>query len=263
MMMQYRHRNRERSAALPIVIAVGVCILFFAIDFFVGNRMSGMLRSAAAPAIASVRTALIPQSLTNFFVDRKALIQENSRLQENQSALEGRLSVALARITDLELQLGTSIVPTSERKIAHIGRVISYVQYPFGELTVLFTDDLFTPQPKSFVFTREGAVVGTVLQSEGRTSLITLMSKSGAKYTMRIGEDTIVDVYGKGGVTLFAEVPKNALMSVGDIVTLPEAEGAPVGVVGEITTNETDIVKHVLIRLIANPLSLSFVAAYE
>jgi hypothetical protein len=263
MMMQYRHRNNYQNKWGTSVIVVGVLVVFFVGDWLTGYRATSFIRSLLAPSFSSVHSVLYPDSLKRFFADREQLVQENDRLFKKVQELEGDLIVAQSKIVDLQQQ-GSGVIPASVlKKTPHVGRVISYVGYPFGELTILFSDTSFTPTEKSLVYTTSGAVLGTVIRADTKTAIVGLLSKSGEKHTMRIGSEVLADVYGKGGVTMYAEVPKNSVVNVGDVVTLPEAEGSPVGVVGEVTLSETDIVQYVLIRLTVNPQSVSFLTVYE
>lgn len=245
------------------MITIAAVVMFFCVDWLIGFRVSGAIRSVVAPSFSSIHSVLYPESLKRWFTDRQQLTEENARLYKKVQELEGDVVVAQAKIVDLQQQ-GSGVIPSSVlKKTPHVARVISYTGYPFGELTILFSDTSFTPKEKSLVYTTSGAVIGTIIRSNARTAVIGLLSKSGEKHSMRIGTDTLADVYGKGGVTMYAEVPKNSAVHVGDVVTLPEAEGSPVGIVGEVTLSETDIVQYVLIRLTTNPESLSFLTVYE
>ena len=194
----------------------------------------------------------------DFFHTRATLTEENVRLRERITSLEGELST-LALIKDNQ----ASLLNLLGREATQTGITASILthppQSPYDLIIVdVGSDDYVVENAR--VALPEGPEIGTVSQVFPSFSRVKLFSTPGEK-TQAILErhEVPVELIGAGGGNFKIVVPRDTQVEVGDRILSASLKATLLAVVGEVNLEPTDSFKEILAQGPANIFSVRFI----
>lgn len=102
--------------------------------------------------------------------------------------------------------------------------------------------------------------IGTVTQVFEHTALVSLYSTPGTTTTVRLANThTDIDLLGRGGGSFEAKLPRDLVISEGELVVIPQFGNAVLALVDTVVSDERDPFKKVLFRSPVNVQELAFV----
>jgi len=251
--------NRNRSSRL--VPAFLIVILLSVVLFGFDTLTSGLVRSYARTlgslgwgALASATTAVNANGL---LTTRSALARENIELQERVALYEEEIARYRAiQIQNDSLREMARLVETEGSAVT--ARVLSSFRVsPYGTF-LIGAGEQDGVMSGSLVLTPGGFVLGTVSDSDTHTATVD------AVFAPAHTTDVIVNEYamaaeGRGGGNARAELPRDAVVAVGDAIIVPEFNGRIAGVIGKIESASSSATQTLFIRLPQNLDTLRFV----
>lgn len=238
---------------LLLITLIAIIILFLDL----AGR--GMLRSYARTAAAhfwtsgSAGEAAIEQ--TGFFATHSALAHENASLRAQVLQYQNNAS-ANAILSEQNAQLRALVHLAGSTPGTAAAVVSSFLASPYG--TFLISAHAPDVAAGDLVLSDGGFVIGRVREASGSTSLVSEVFASDASVEGLIsGADVTIDGYGGGNAR--AAAPRDAHISVGDVVIIPSLGARPAGVVGSVESSAASADQKIYIRLPVNLSSLRYV----
>lgn len=252
----YQQNTRRSNRSIVSLIALTAIVTIFGVDYISDGIVRSVVRNSSAVALSSVALAGDAISDYNFFTTHKALQDENERLRgelELTTELASRMSAilqeneALREMARLASHEGTGItVPV----------LSSFRSSLYGTFVIGSGKDQGV-QRGSVVLTPGGYVLGAVSSLDGSTATVQGAFAPDTLIQLVIGE-TAFEAEGRGGGSVRAEVPRDALVQVGDVVLAPQFGSRPVGIVSSIDTETSNAVSILYIRVPLNLETLRF-----
>jgi|TARA_Y100000310_G_scaffold159619_1_gene159195 rod shape-determining protein MreC len=235
-----------------LILSLGILFL----NTVTNQSISKFLRSIASP-IWRVEARVVASPLGAYFLSKESLLKENKELKNrlNEAKLDlllfpvlesenKELKLLLGRVSGDTRLLATVLVPPHRNKYDTL--VID-----IGEDQPVSKGDLVVAHPN--------VPIGIISSLNGKTALVSLFSDPDRETNSLISGVGPTTLVGLGGGNFKIELPRSAVVNVGDVVRLPDLESRVVGVVGEIEANPTDAFKKIIVNSPINIFSLRFV----
>lgn len=221
MILRQQHNRRTQKVILiragAITLFIGVLVVFNIFNFNPFSRVAHAVASFLWQSEDALSDTL--GSVTIAFRDKAALLKENQRLlgelYKNQSLALSNDALR-AELTELKFLLGR----TTDRPSILASVLSRPVVSPYDTLIIDIGSDTGVHAGDLALVLRD-FVVGYVSRVYGSTSQITLYSSPSEQTNILIGEERIPAVaFGRGGGNFIADVPRDARVHEGDIITL-------------------------------------------
>ena len=255
-----RHRGLWGSAATLVIIVIFVQILsphflpsifttiarpFWRVEFSVS---SGSLRS--------------PESLLNENEKLKRQLADMTvRLQTAQSVADENSQLKVLLNRTVSGNSPTAPAATTTTTTAPSPYVLAAVLKrpplaPYDELIIDIgqNDGVATG---NLVYASGNVLIGRVSDTLGQTSKVALFSSPGMTYDILIGDSTTgkpipAVAHGLGGGQFSVQVPRDVVVNVGDIVTVPSINNKTIGIVGGVITDPAQPFETILFTSLTN-----------
>lgn len=215
----------------------------------------------------------VKEKTSTYFSTKERLKDYVTELEDENSRLHNRLALyendgchvenvgSESSLTGTTTTLGvcpTLLLQTKERGVAtKASPLLSTVSYLFDtvRLNKGAKDGVFEGD---IVYARGRVALGKVLSTTPTTSLVLLFSKDGIEtYGSLREKGTTFKVFGNGGGSYVALVPREVEVKVGDNVLLTEDQDFSIGTVASVAFLKQDVSKKVFIRGAFHPSKLS------
>ncbi len=248
-----RGRNASKNLAWMFGSVVGIAAVFFLLRTF----LPGVLVFAATPLwTGGTKLEAGVGMVFSGFGNSVKLTQENAALSQQLSELQNENVVLTARAQDLTKLLGGQ--SGSDSNI--LGGVLARPpQSPYDTMVVSVgsKDGVVVG---AIVYATGGIPIGTIRSVAPHTATIELLSTAGRTTDAWIGADrTAISLYGLGGGTFGATLPKSVPISVGDIVYVPGPGAIPVATVARVNTDPSSPTVDLYLQPLVNIFSLPWV----
>lgn len=257
--MALRFSYREQSAKTGRRRLLGATLLALVIVLF--NIVSGGRVTAIARSITA-RVSLDAQAIVEnvlgrgYFVSHATLAAQNESLQGQVAALTERVALSDTLSAEVSTLAELAHLATSTRGItAPIAS--SFISSPYGTFLV-GAGSAEGVTSSSIVLSSGGTVLGRVTSVSAHASTVVEIFASGHSLNVLI-DGAAITARGVGLGNATAAVPHGVKVSVGDVVTAPELEGRPVGVVGHVDADTSSASTQTYIGLPVNLSVLKYV----
>ncbi|MFA6315699.1 MAG: rod shape-determining protein MreC [Candidatus Paceibacterota bacterium] len=188
----------------------------------------------------------------------QALLSLNEELRNQLALDEIRLSsVSAVEAENSELRALMGRASSTDMTLAAV--LIKPPYSMFDEIIIDAGADLGFAKG-DMVYATGPILIGKIGEVEGWTSKVILFSSPNERHEVYIGSKGILaTAVGRGGGQFQAQLPRDAVINKGDIVTIPSLGSGPFGTVVEITVNATEPFQTVLFAPTVNIYSLRFV----
>lgn len=260
MKMNYLQKNNQRNSGvlnsfiglIAIVLVVGILYLvmpnFVAQTFYkIGQPLWG-----TSTFIQNTVSSAWP-----IFSDKAVLEAKNNELLK-------RLDDANINLTLLEnyKKENEELKNNFGRSIGEKGIIASVLNRPNHTSYDSLIVDVGSQngiQKDDLVYVRD-FVVGRVQEVFSSYSKVSLLSSSGEKITVRIGDSGVdTDALGRGGGNFYIKIPRDVAVKEGDVIKSTGLYSAFYGIVGSIEQNETSSFQFILFTLPINMNSVDLV----
>lgn len=235
--MSYRQSNARKQKTLKGIF-YGAIIFALLILTPAWNFLEGGVQRIAAP-LWSTGDALSARALsisTAFVSEKEALVKKNKELEEELAIIQLKLldrNLILEENLELQEELGRDVY--GDRTIA--AKVLSSPGVsPYDTLIIDIgaKDDVMAGDT---ILVAGTIVVGEVVEVFAQTSRVQLISSPGEEFDVLVSGSINAVAKGRGGGNFTIELPRDAEVSVGDVV---EAAGSSIGVIGFVEYIEVD-----------------------
>lgn len=256
----YRSTRRlNRGNDTPLVIAFIAIFLVaafvFGIDRISGGAVRGYARQGggAVWAVASAAAGAVSGSgLLNF---KRSLINENTELREAIAILDEQAM----RFEALEEENATlrALLGLSDEEGITVPVLSSFSSSPYGTFRI-GGGAAVGLEEGSIVLTPGGFVLGSITFVSPRTATVEAFFAADKEIEMLVNDVPFVSK-GRGGGNARGEIPRDAIVKIDDVVSVPAFGGRPVGIVGKLESASSSAYTTLYIRTPANLDSLRYV----
>lgn len=237
-------------------------LAFFAAGVFGVDHVSeGLLRSSIREAggLASASLASVVNALPSAhgFATRATLVAENEGLRDMlaRRAEEDARAAAL-RAENEELRSLAGLVDDESFGLS-AAILSSFSTSPYGTF-VIGAGSRHNVREGAVVLTPGGFVLGTVRDVQDRTATVESLFAPGKEIEAAVNDVPIL-LRGRGGGNARGEAPREAPVRIGDVITVPELDSRPAGVVFELDAASSSAAATLFIRMPTNLDTLRFV----
>lgn len=253
------YRRRERQGKLWA--ATLLVVVLFALDVLSGGRVRALVHQGAASLTRLFGGAASSVARSGFFSSRASLESQNRSLSQQLTTYQVRDALASA-VRDENDQL-RALVHVAEQNAGLTASVASSViASPYGTFLIDAgsADGISTG---ALVLTggsgvHDSVVVGTVTSVSSHTATVTETFAPSASVHAIIHANAVT-LDGSGGGNAHAQLPRDATVQVGDIVTSPDLGGRAIGIVGQVVSTPAQAEQDVYVRVPVNLGSLQYV----
>lgn len=220
---QDRSRNQRR-----VLWRVSICVAALVVlDIFSGGMIRASVRSVLAPIERAGYALGMTTNIIPFFELRTTLLDRQHDLEQQIADLT--VQNALLKQQQFET-MSQNIATTSVSNTEERAQVLSdpYTS-PYGEIMIGVGPDQNVHAGDVVVDSR-GVVLGTISTVGSQSATVSLMSAPGRTTDAEV-HGVPITLTGRGGVTLYATLPRGTNVAVGDPVIVPQYHRRLIGVV--------------------------------
>jgi len=256
--MTYIEKNRGNHGKKIVFVIVGFIIsIYFLVQFLFPHFLPALFTSIAVPfwrAQFSIESGSLLSSLS--------LLRENEELK--RELLLNSTKMTTVEYLDLEnAQLRKLLHSTSSKQYILSAILKRPPLYPYDELIIDIGSDR-NISTTSIVYAEGDIPIGRVTDVFGKSSKVILFSSPGEKNEVLIGDKNILaEANGVGGGQFEVELPKGAIVNVGDFVVLATLDSRPFGKVVSVDTSSSLPFQKVLFSVPINLYQLRWVLIFN
>ncbi len=247
-------KDAGRTGTRALVLVSLCALAFVAVDW----ATSGAARSALRPALPPVVSIAgqLSRSITGveFWKTRSALHGEILALKEELARRD--ISAVTIDALESENEMLRQFLGISGGGIT-VPITSSFSSSPYGTFTVGGGREAGI-QEGDIAIVSEGFVLGIVTDVGEYSATVRAVFAPGIPSDVTVGE-TGFSLSGRGGGNAYAEVPREAPLTEGALVTAPFFHNRPVGVIGKIESASSSAFADVYISFPFNPHAIRFV----
>lgn len=243
---------------LGVFIGVAlVSIVLFGFDTVTNGVVRSYARTLSSlvwSGVASVESSI---DHTGYFASRRALVEENEDLKstlalyEEQSARYRALEIQNESLTEM-----VSLVRPDDGGVT--ARVLSsFRTSPYGTF-VIAAGERDGIAVGDIVLTPGGFALGRVTDTDAHTATVSAIFAPGNRAEVIVG-DVAFEVEGRGSGNARAEIPRGALLAIGDAAIVPSFGGRVAAIIGSIESASSSATQTIFLRLPHSLDSLRFV----
>lgn len=200
-------------------------------------------------------------SIPSYFSSKAGLSAQNRKLQQDLSASQASVldrNQLYEENLALKERMGRIAVPNS----ALASVLLRPPEVPYDTLLIDIGEDADI-EVGDKVASHGTLLIGKITEVGAHFARVTLFSSPNEKYNGFLRGNIPVEVVGIGGGSLMMQVPYEAKVKVGDLVTLPSIESNTASVVEHIEPGQGDSAVTAYLRLPVNQLELRFVDVWR
>jgi rod shape-determining protein MreC len=261
--MRYQHlkTTRKLHKYLAPIIPVCIALLLLVTKAQVPSFLSSTTHAVAVP-FWTLKNAITTSSgnVFNSFKSKKNLLLENKALYEETLRLQ-REAFVLKAYRNENIRLHSILARTNEQSNILTASIIhndSFSPYDTFIIDLGSNDGI---RNDMLVLTPEGIAVGTITNTLKNSSVVTQFSAPKISLDIFLNATTSfhTTLLGQGSGTMLMTVPRDILLSIDDMVLLPNFSTYPVGRVSFIEVAPEDAYKKVYVRSPVNTYELRHV----
>lgn len=253
----YRTQRKSTSLVGALMLVILISVIAFGFDTVTHGLVRSYVRTMGSLAWTTAAGSIRAVDQSGVLATRRSLVRENAAQQEQLALREEQF----LRFNALEEENETL------RLLAHLAetegsgltaRVLStFSVSPYGTFLIGAgkNDGVAIG---NIVLTPGGFVLGTVSDVDTHTATVKSLFAPG-EMTDFLVRDIAFTAEGRGGGNARAEVPRDALVAVGDAAIVPAFGGRVAGIVGHIQAASSSATQTLFIRFPANLDTLDFV----
>lgn len=250
--------STQKKMIATALFGAGVIMLLFLFRTSITGGASAIL----APVWkGSDSASSVIFSVSDYFKSRTALIDENNKLKDD--VLSAQTSVLdRNQLFEENLALKERLGRVAQPNAALAAVILRPPEVPYDTLLIdIGSDGDIAVGDK--VAAQGTLLVGRISEVYAHTSRVTLFSSPGLSYNGFLRGSIPVTAVGQGGGSLVMQVPYDAGVKVGDLVTLPGIESNTGSVVEQVEPGQGDSAVTAYLRLPFDPYQLRFVDVWR
>lgn len=200
-------------------------------------------------------------SIPSYFLSKASLSAQNRKLQQDLSASQASV-LDRNQLYEENLALKERLGREAQPNAALAAVLLRPPEVPYDTLLIDIGEDADIDVGDK-VAGHGTLLIGKVTEVNAHSARVTLFSSPNEKYNGFLRGDIPVEVVGQGGGSLMMQVPYEAKVKVGDLVTLPSIESNTASVVEHIKPGQGDSAVTAYLRLPVNQLELRFVDVWR
>lgn len=253
---QNNHAQRPsyRIAAVSIVLAIAAVI---GIDALSGGLVRALVRGTSGAVTNRVATVFSAVEESGVLRTRTSLATENAQLREQiERESEARARYDALAAENAALYEIARLVEPLERAVS-VRVLSSFRASPYGTFHIAggARDGL---SAGNVVMTPGGFMLGTISDVGEYTASVHALFAPGREVQLTAGEVSFL-ARGRGSGNALADVPRGALLQVGDVVLSTESGGRPAGVIERVENDASSATERVYVRVPVNLDVITFV----
>jgi cell shape-determining protein MreC len=257
--MALRFSYREQSAKtgrrrlLAMTLLALLIVLFNMIS---GGSVTALVRGVTARVSLDAQAIMENVLGRGYFVSHATLAAQNESLQAQVATLTERVALSDTLSAEVATLAELAHLATSTRGItAPIAS--SFISSPYGTF-LIGAGSAEGVSNGSIVLSSGGTALGRVASVSAHAATVVELFASGHSLNVLI-DGAAITAHGVGLGNATAAVPHGVKVSVGDVVTAPELQGRPVGVVGHVDADTSSATTQTYIGLPVNLSALKYV----
>lgn len=256
----YRSRRRSNESDMPLFVAFIAILLVAAFVFGIDRVSGGVVRSYAQEGGGIVWTAAA--GALSIVTDnaalstRRALQEENMQLKEAIAMRDEQAARFQALRAENDALREMASVAAIEAGMT-VPVLSSFSSSPYGTFRI-GGGAAIGLEEGNIVMTPGGFVLGSITSVSPRSATVEAFFAPGKEIEMQVAGIPFL-AGGRGGGNARGEVPRDAIVSIGNVVTLPAFGGRPSGVIGKLESASSSAYTTLYIRVPRNLDSMSYV----
>lgn len=248
-------KNKSKKRYITLVLFIFV-FGFFAYWPYVRVGMANSTAQVSSMVMFYVRiVGLLPDTMSNFFVDRAVLLSEIDTLKEELGKANEELGKTKALNYDLEKIALSKNDDYSAVRIFHYG--ISFPNFITKDFVII--GDTSGIELGDIVHTQGGIAFGIVKEVLDNTLLVSPFSACNEKTLSHLAKtDEVIEIIGQGNGTYKAEIPVTINILEGDELYLNSHKKYKIGEVVYLEKKEEDAFMTAYIKGVGNVLSIPY-----
>lgn len=235
------YQKKNKNINIKRIVTFGLIALFLILGLLQISFVNSFVGTIFSPVL-SVKSGILPFSnISNFFSSRGELSKKVLDLEEEVRKLKiENLKVQILENENKELRF---IHESSENKNSIFGKVLLRPPYsPYDTITIDIGGEVVNVGSKIYY---GDILIGSIAEVTPRYSVANLVSSPDNNMPVRIRGEIDAVAVGRGGGRMIIEIPKDAEVSEGDVITDSSSGISIVGIVSTIDFNEADSFKTV------------------
>lgn len=258
-MNSYRRNRISDSADMPLFVAfvaiLLVAVFVFGIDRISGGAVRGYARQGGGMMWAAAAAGTDAVMGSGVLDAKQSLLDENRELKELLATREEE-SARFAALED-ENEALRAVVGLKEEDGVTAPVLSSFSSSPYGTFRIGGGAASGITEG-SIALTPGGFVLGAVTFVTPRTATVESYFASDKEIEMQVNGVPFL-AKGHGGGNARGEIPRDAVVKEGDVITAPSIDGRPTGIVGRIESASSSAYTTLHIRIPTNLDSLRYV----
>ncbi len=247
--------TNKRGRKKLLLMTLAVAGLFF-IDMLSGGIVRAPLRGIGAFLYQKVDYVWVATFGSGVFSNKAQLQSENNALRTKIASLQEQLAeTAVSGAQIQSLRMFAHMASTTKGITAPI--ISSFTVSAYGTF-LIGAGKAEGVQSGALVLSDGGFVVGTVLDVQQSSSLVSEIFRAGESIDVHAGSIPIT-LAGRGGGNAIGMAPRGSLIATGTAVTAQSALGKPVGLVEHVEGDMSSASTAVYVRTPVNFTELQFV----
>jgi len=255
----YRSTRRLNNNDTPLVIAFIAIFLVaafvFGIDRISGGAVRGYARQGGGAVWSAASAAVSTVSGSGLLNSKQSLIAENAELREAIVILDEQ-AMRFEALQEENAALRALLGLADEEGVT-VPVLSSFSSSPYGTFRI-GGGAAAGLEEGSIVLTPGGFVLGSVTFVSARTATVEAFFAADKEIEMLVNGIPFVS-QGRGGGNARGEIPRDAIVEVNDVVSVPAFGGRPAGIIGRFESASSSAYTTLYIRTPANLDSLRYV----
>lgn len=259
MKMTYHLKPRRQNNYRKTIFVTVVFVIIIIIQIFFPRFLIGIISMFGLPIMkteVSISDSL--SGITNITNSKKEILEENEKLRLNIDAL--KYSINRADLLELEnLQLKELLGRSQKDKKIVLATVLARPPQTAYDSLIVDVGSEHGVKVGDRVRVQGSITLGTVSEVYENMSKVVLYSSSGNIIDVLIGTTTRANAEALGAGNFKVKLPKEEIVTEGDIIAIPSINGEFFGRVSSIEIIEGDAFKYIRFNNPVNLSSLRFV----
>lgn len=237
-------------------VATLIVVALYLFDVLSGGLVRNLARGASAPLYQIASNVFSRVNMSGLFSSRATLARENAQLKSQVITLTPKaMAFDILKEENTHLQALLNMSQSNDGRVARV--ITTSKASPYGTFMIdIGASTGITAGDLALI--EGGFIIGTITSTTAHTSLVNELFASGNALDVTL-EGTSAKIVGHGGGNAQAQIPRGIEISEGSVAISSTYGGAPVGVVGKVTTDPASAYSIVYLRTPVNIDSVGYV----
>lgn len=219
----------------PIIVSSIMVFIVIIIHFFFPKFFYSLFITIAKP-FWKIETNTKDGKLALNSQELMAKIDELERVLQDKKALYDYSDSLKKENEDLKALMGRK-----EDKNMILSQVLKKPPYSIYDSLILDIGEDYGVTKGDIVYVGSHIPIGEIVEVYKNSSKASLYSSGGQKFVATVGSKNIpINAYGKGGGSFEAQLPRDAQVVEGDIVSIPQLSNSFIGIVNRVVFEPTN-----------------------